>query len=109
MQYGKGKSKPKKPDSIFTFRDLKVPYNGGSGSDSGGAVSRNSRPMTYALNTALNYLNYEFGEKKFPLVPVPRPGVTFKAAKANKMDVVDNLDVGTRLKPQQTRHVLLGK
>ncbi len=90
--------KPKKPDSLFTFKDMK----------SSGPGHNMSRPLAYALSTAKSYLNYEFSEKKFPFIPVPRPGATFRQETANKMDIVGNKPVGTTLKPSEARHILIG-
>ena len=75
----------------------------------GGPYHNTSPPLTYALNTAKTYLNYEFSEKKFPKVAVPRPGMVFKEEAANRMDIAEDMKVGTALKPQQTRHILIGK
>ena len=91
--------KPKKPDSLFTFKDMK----------SLGPGHNMSRPLAYALSTAKSYLNYEFSEKKFPFIPVPRPGATFRPETANKMDIVGNKPVGTTLKPSEARHILIGE
>ena len=90
--------KKKKETSLFQFTDMKLKQANGA-----------SKPINYALNTALNFLNYEFSEKKFPAVSVPKPGVTFRKETANKMDIVKgSLPVGTMLAPNQTRHILIG-
>ena len=91
--------RPRKPDSLFSFKDMKT----------SGPGHNMSRPLAYALNTAKSYLNYEFSEKKFPFIPVPRPGATFRPETANKMDIVDNKPVGTSLKPKEARHIIIGK
>ena len=62
------------------------------------------------LNTALTILNLEFDPTlQFnALESEPASSMHFDPKLANQMAIVNDLPVGTKLKPDETRHILIG-
>ena len=84
-----------KTKSLFSFSDYKP--------------GKSSRPVQYGLNKSLYDLNQEFSKtRERPVKQLGKAAPPFIKEKANQMDIVGGLPVGSRIQPNQARNIFIG-